>query len=169
MNYNISLPHLSFLLLHIRYRCLFIFFLTYVFHHFYAYIFTSSSLYLSFSSPLRSSSANVVLHFNTSVIILVPFVPILFPARNPMIINTFCFSFPHFLFFFITSQIQFSQCIITLQSLTYHLCSFNSDIVIFLFFIFIFIFSVIIFFPFSIFFIFSSISYVLFHHKSDPV
>ena len=61
----------------------------------------------SYSLPYRYSSVNVVLTFNDSLILFAPSAPILFSFH-------LFFSFS-FVFLFITTQIQFSQCSIDLQ------------------------------------------------------
>ena len=93
--------------------------------------------FLSFSSPFRFSSVNVLLLFNPSPIIIAPSSPILlfiyFIYISFSLSLYFCFFLFLFYSFFITSQIQCSQCTITFQSLTYHLCSFISNILPYLF------------------------------------
>ena len=75
-------------------------------------------------------------------------------------VSFFMYHFPLLFFFLITLQIRFSQCTITFQGFNYHLCSFISNLVIYLFHFYHF--------PFIIFHFDSSLS-SLFSHSSVNV
>jgi len=145
--------HLSFSLLLLQYCYLFI--LHFIIHY---SCFLSFFIYHFFSSQLRYSSVNVELHFNVSLIILAPSVPILLSVHVTFII-LFLFFLSFFTILFITFQIQFSQCRITFQCFTYHSHSFISNFVTCSYLYFIIYYSC-----FFSFFIYHS-----FHHNSDTV
>ena len=104
--------HLSFLLLIPQYCYLFI-----LFSFFFFFVFF---LYFNFLSQCKSSTVNVVLLCNDSLIILAPSSPILLFVY---LLYHFCFPSS---FNYLTTQIQFSQCSISFQWITYHFCSFIS-------------------------------------------
>ena len=146
----------------------------------------------SFSSPSRFSTVNVLFLFNPSLIIFAPSSPILltiyfiYISFSLSLFHThisfslflfFCISLllsSYFLlFFFITTQIQFFQCTITFQCFTYHLCSFCSNVVTYLFHLYIIFIIIISHHTFLSLFLFFFISllflFLLFHHNPDTV
>ena len=119
-------------------------------HLFLSFSFPSLFLFYSYSSLPRSSSVNVVLTFNDSLILIAPSAPILLPVH--LFISFSFHSLLPFLFLFITTQPQFSQCSINLQWFTYLACSWISNFVTCSFVLFIFI----------------SLSFFHFHSCSSP-
>jgi len=125
------------------------------YHLFIPVSFSSLSFFLSL---LRYSVVNVELHFNASLIILAPSIPILLSVHVITFIIPVSVPFLYHSFF-ITSHIQFSQCRITFQCFTYHSRSFWSYTIPCSYYIFIIYYSV------------SFLSFLnhSFHHYSDPV
>ena len=109
-----SVLHSLLLLLHLQFHQLS------TSHHFFSLSFT-------FFSQVTFSVFNVVFFFSASLSAFAPSAPIPLPVNKSPCLP---FLFPFTLYFILTMQIQYSQCGILFQHITYCFCSFSSNSII---------------------------------------